>query len=90
MPSIHWIRPGDEPPPLKERLLLIVDVASNPPDAQLMVTSEVVIGYWNGTMFYPMMFDPQDFGPRLNVRYWAKISHILPEEIALHPNRRFD
>jgi hypothetical protein len=55
-----------------------------------MGSTEVVIGYWTGSMFYPMTFDPQDLGARLNVLYWAKISHILPEEIELRPNRRFD
>jgi len=87
MPSVEWIRPGEERPPVKERLLLIVDASGSPPDAQLMGTTEVMIGYWNGSMFYPMTFDPQGLGATLNVIYWAKISHILPEEIELRPNR---
>jgi hypothetical protein len=67
---------------------LIIDAAGNPPDAQLMDKSEVVVGYWTGSSFRPMVRHP-NAGWSLNVRYWAKISHILPEGIHLQPESQF-
>jgi hypothetical protein len=76
MPSIKWIRPEEERPPVKEHLLLIVDAAGSPPDAQLLDKSEVLVGYWTGSSFRAMVKHPNE-GWSLNVRYWAKITHIL-------------
>jgi len=88
MANIEWLR-SDQQPPVKERLLLIVDAAGSPPDAQLMDKSEVVVGYWTGSSFRPMVKHPNS-GWSLNVRYWTEISQILPQEISLQPDRRFD
>jgi hypothetical protein len=88
MPNIEWIRKTDQQPPVKERLLLIVDAAGSPPDLLLMGMSEVVVGYWTGSAFRPMVWEPNS-SLKLDVRYWAKISHVLPEEVELQPESRF-
>jgi hypothetical protein len=52
MPKIRWVKASAQPP-VKERLLLIVDASGRPPDANLIGKSEVVVGYWTGDMYRP-------------------------------------
>jgi hypothetical protein len=47
--TIEWNAYPLQIPPAKERLLLIVSAAGQPPSLKL--TSEVVIGYWTGDSF---------------------------------------
>jgi hypothetical protein len=45
---IDWFKCGEQQPPTRERLLLIVSAAGEPPDSHLMDKSEIVIGSWTG------------------------------------------
>jgi hypothetical protein len=51
MSKSDWVDPKLKALPTKVRLLLLVSAAGNPPDAQLMDKSEVVVGYWTGGQF---------------------------------------
>ncbi|WMT78762.1 hypothetical protein [Bradyrhizobium sp. Ash2021] len=50
MATIKWMT-VDQKPPAKERLLLIVSAAGQPPDVKLIGKSEVKIGFWTGDAF---------------------------------------
>jgi len=49
--TIEWNTYPLQIPPAKERLLLIVSAAGDPPSLKLIAKSEVVIGYWTGDSF---------------------------------------
>jgi hypothetical protein len=80
---IEWFECAERRPPTKERLLLIVSAAGEPPDSQLMNKSEIVIGYWTGEYFRPMIRD-YPLGTDLKASHWAMLRH-LPEGIILQP-----
>jgi hypothetical protein len=54
---IDWFKCGEQQPPTRERLLLIVSAAGESPDSQLMDKSEIVLGYWTSEYFRPMIAD---------------------------------
>jgi hypothetical protein len=81
MPSVTWFSFPQDKPPAKERLLLVFDAAGEPPDAGLMGTSEVAVGYWTGDGFRLL----EDRGTSLRVMFWARLQPCLPEGIRLQP-----
>jgi hypothetical protein len=79
--SIEWkARDDQNPPPVKERLLLIVGASGPNFDIKLAGKSEVLLGFWTGDSFRPMNRDGVH-GTDLNPRYWATLD--LPTEIDL-------
>ena len=88
MADLKWTNAA-HPPPIKERLLLIVSAAGKPPDAQLMGTSEIVVGYWTGSTFRPMTVDHNDLGTAVDATHWATIGPALPKGICLRPQPIF-
>jgi hypothetical protein len=83
---IDWVMPGEEPPPTNRRLLLIFSAAGEPPDAQLMGMSEVVIGFWTGDHFRVMTPEyPHSF--TVKPTHWATLR--LPREVRLQPRSEF-
>jgi hypothetical protein len=85
--AFKWIKSGAERPPTKERLLLIVSAAGEPPDVRLMGTSEIIIGYWTGEYFRPVTAE-YPFGTDLKVSYWAALRN-LPRGTVLKSRREF-
>jgi hypothetical protein len=83
--AIDWKAAGEEKPPIKERLLLILS-AGDPPDKQLMDFRELGLGYWTGDHF--QAFQPE-FPYNIAVRptHWATID--LPRGIILQPRSEF-
>jgi hypothetical protein len=79
-----------DPPPAKERLLLIVDAAGDPPDLNLLHKCEVTVGYWTGSMFRPMTVDVHDLGTELSPTHWALVEPLLPDGVVLRHQRIFD
>jgi hypothetical protein len=76
--AIDWKMAGYETPPVKERLLLIISAAGDPPDTQLMDQSEIAIGYWtNSSGFRPLDRDPT-LPMKLQVTHWALLREDLP------------
>jgi hypothetical protein len=84
MMAIKWMT-TDVRPLAKERLLLIVSAAGDPPDGQLIGKSEVKIGFWTGEAFRLM-----DDDERPNITRWARLADFLPSGIDLVHLRRFD
>jgi hypothetical protein len=89
--TIEWNVYPLQIPPAKERLLLIVSAAGQPPSLKLIGKSEVAIGYWTGDAFRVMS---GFLRPRLDwqpaVTYWARLAPSLPQRIDLTRDRRFD
>ena len=79
--TLQWIKNGAEPASPKERSLLLVSAAGEPPDALLMGQSEIVIGYWTGDYFRPLIRDHEK-GTQLKVTYWASL-RSLPDGVIL-------
>ena len=52
--TMEWNAYPLQIPPAKERLLLIVSAAGQPPSLKLIGKSEVAIGYWTGDAFRVM------------------------------------
>ena len=81
-------------PPARERLLLIVSAAGQPPSLKLIGKTEVALGYWTGDAFRVMsgFLRPRlmsaDWQPA--VTYWARLAPCLPQGIDLVHDRRFD
>ena len=75
MASFRWIKFGTERPPTRERLLLIVSAAGEPPDVRLTGKSEVVVGYWNGEYFRPLIAEHPS-GTDLKVSHWAMLRNF--------------
>ena len=88
--TIEWNAYPLQIPPAKERLLLIVSAAGEPPSLKLISKSEVVIGYWTGDSFQLMTGWRPPLNRRLRVIHWARIAPCLPEGIDLIHERRFD
>ena len=88
--TIEWNTYPLQIPPAKERLLLIVSAAGDPPSLKLIAKSEVVIGYWTGDSFRLMPGWRPPLNWRLRVIHWAKIAPCLPVGIDLIHQRRFD
>jgi len=92
--TIEWNVYPLQIPPAKERLLLIVSAAGQPPSLKLIGKSEVAIGYWTGDAFRVMsgFLRPRlmsaDWQPA--VTHWARLTPCLPEGIYLVGDRRFD
>jgi hypothetical protein len=90
--TIEWNVYPLQIPPAKERLLLIVSAAGQPPSLKLIGKSEVAIGYWTGDAFRVMsgFLRPRltDWQPA--VTYWARLAPCLPTGIDLVRDRRFD
>ena len=84
---IDWFKCGEQQPPTRERLLVIVSAAGEPPDSQLMDKSEIVIGYWTGEYFRPMIAD-YPCGKHLKASYWAMLRK-LPKGIFLQSRPEF-
>ena len=90
--TIEWNAYPFQIPPAKERLLLIVSAAGQPPSLKLIGKSEVAIGYWTGDAFRVVGF----LRPRLSsdwrpaVTHWARLAPCLPQAIDLVRDRRFD
>ena len=74
-------------PPAKERLLLIVSAAGQPPS---LGKSDVVIGYWTGDSFQLMPGWRPPLNWRPAVTHWARLAPHLPEGIDLIHEKRFD
>ena len=92
--TIEWNVYPLQIPPAKERLLLIVSAAGQPPSLKLIGKSEVAIGFWTGDAFRVM---PGFLRPRLMssdwqpvVTHWARLAPCLPQGIDLVRDRRFD
>ncbi len=92
--TIEWNAYPLRTPPAKERLLLIVSAAGQPPSLKLIGKSEIAIGYWTGDAFRVISGYSR---PRLmsldwqpTVTHWARIASCLPEAIDLVRDRRFD
>jgi hypothetical protein len=92
--TIEWNVYPLHTPPAKERLLLIVSAAGQPPSLKLIGKSEVAIGYWTGDAFRvtsgflrPRLMST-DWQPA--VTHWARLSSCLPQGIDLVRDRRFD
>jgi len=85
--KFRWIKTGEERPPTRERLLLIVSAAGEPPDAPLMNTSEIAMGYWTGECFRPIAAEYPS-GWDLKVSYWAVLRN-LPKGTVLKSRREF-
>jgi hypothetical protein len=86
MATIKWVVAGKQPPPVKQRLLLIMTAAGSPPDAQLIDRSDVEVGYWTGNRFRLMQQDT--LAPI--VTHWAALASCLPKRVNLKYERRFD
>jgi hypothetical protein len=52
--TIDWNVYPPRIPPVRERLLLIVSAAGQPPSLKLIGKSEVALGYWTGDAFRVM------------------------------------
>src|SRR5215831_19927758 len=80
--TIEWNAYPFQIPPAKERLLLIVSAAGQPPSLKLIGKSEVAIGYWTGDAFRVVGF----LRPRLSsdwrpaVTHWARLAPCLPQK----------
>ena len=89
--TIEWNVYPLQIPPAKERLLLIVSAAGQPPSLKLIAKSEVAMGYWTGDAFRVMS---GFLRPRLDwqpaVTHWARLAQCLPEGIDLVRDRRLD
>jgi hypothetical protein len=77
-------------PPARERLLLIVSAAGQPPSLKLIAKSEVVIGYWTGDSFQLMPGWRPPLNWRPAVTHWARLASCLPEGTDLIHEKRFD
>jgi hypothetical protein len=92
--TIQWNTYPLQIPPAKERLLLIVSAAGQPPTLKLIGKSEVAIGYWTGDGFRVMsgFLRPRlisdDWQPA--VTHWARLASCLPEGTDLVRDRRFE
>ena len=92
--TIEWNAYPLQIPPAKERLLLIVSAAGQPPSLKLIGKSEVAIGYWTGDAFRVMsgFLRPRlvsiDWQPA--VTHWARLAPCLPQGIDLVHDRRFE
>jgi hypothetical protein len=92
--TIDWNVYPPRIPPARERLLLIVSAAGQPPSLKLIGKSEVALGYWTGDAFRVMsgFLRPRlmstDWQPA--VTHWARLASCLPQEIDLVRDRRFD
>jgi hypothetical protein len=92
--TIEWNAYPLRIPPGRERLLLIVSAAGQPPSLKLIGKSEVAIGYWTGDAFRVMsgFLRPRlvsiDWQPA--VTHWARLASCLPERIDLVRDSRFD
>jgi hypothetical protein len=92
--TIDWNVYPPRIPPARERLLLIVSAAGQPPSLKLIGKSEVALGYWTGDAFRVMsgFLRPRlmstDWQP--TVTHWARLASCLPQEIDLVRDRRFD
>jgi hypothetical protein len=84
MHKIRWFNASVQPP-VKERLLLIIDASGRPPDANLIGKSEVVLGYWTGSV-YRSFTD----GAELEATHWAQIGPLLPHGVDLRRQRVLD
>jgi hypothetical protein len=91
--TIEWNAYPVQIPPAKERLLLIVSAAGQPPSLKLIGKSEVAIGYWTGDAFQVMS---SYLRPRLvpggwqpAVTHWARLASCLPAGIDLVRDIRF-
>ncbi|MGY4624563.1 hypothetical protein [Bradyrhizobium sp. USDA 4486] len=69
---------------MKERLLLIISAAGQPPDARLLGKSEVTVGFWTGDSFRHL-----EDGERPIVTHWARLADCLPPGVELAAQRRF-
>jgi hypothetical protein len=88
--KIEWNAYPLQIPPAKERLLLIVSAAGQPPSLKLIAKSEVVIGYWTGDSFQLMPGWRPPLNWRPAVTHWARLASCLPEGIDLIHEKRFD
>jgi hypothetical protein len=92
--TIEWNAYPLRIPPARERLLLIVSAAGQPPSLKLIGKSEVAIGYWTGDAFRVMsgFLRPRlvsiDWQPA--VTQWARLASCLPEGIDFVRDSRFD
>jgi hypothetical protein len=86
---INWIKAGEETPPTKERLLLIISAAGSPPEGQLIGKSEIIVGYWTGWHFRPLAFDPTE-SLSLQVSHWTALKEIsLPHGVVWQARSEF-
>ena len=92
--TIEWNVYPLQIPPTKERLLLMVSAAGQPPSLKLIGKSEVAIGYWTGESFRVLSgfsrprLMPFDWQPA--VTHWARLAPCLPQGVDLVRDRRFD
>jgi len=80
--TIHWVQSGEHDPPVGKRLLLIVTAAGEPPDAQLIGLSEVVVGYWTGDHFRKRGAPEPGEAIEVRATHWATLDS-LPKGIRL-------
>jgi hypothetical protein len=92
--TIEWNTYPLQVPPGRERLLLIVSAAGQPPSLKLIGKSEIAIGYWTGEAFRVISgysrprLASDDWRPA--VTHWARLAACLPAGIDLVRDRRFD